>query len=160
MLDTRYIEELLALVDHGDVDESVQLNAERERLKREIDNLIELAAAGTRSVAPKLQEREAALDRVEARLRIQRPAPPNIERLRATLEQRTAQWKADLRTEPQVSRLVLRRLIGPIVLWEEPEGWRWEAPKKTELLDGLVDVYRGWDAVRLMASPGGIAIAA
>jgi hypothetical protein len=157
VLGTRIIEELLTLVDRGDTDEGAHLNAERDRLRQEIDNLMEWVAAGTPAgtVAPKIQDRQTALDRIEARLRIQRPAPPNIERLRAALEQRAEQWKADLRAEPQVARLVVRRLIEPITLWDEserPDFCRWEALTKTELLDGLAEVSRGWMSVLLMAS--------
>jgi hypothetical protein len=40
---------------------------------------------------------------------------------------------------PNVARMVLRRLIGPILLWEEPrpEFIRWEATPKTDLLESL-----------------------
>ncbi len=55
-------------------------------------------------------------------------------------EQRTAEWKRQLRAEPGVARLLLRRLVGPLTLWDEAEGGlRWESePKPAELLDGLV----------------------
>ena len=62
------------------------------------------------------------------------------ERLRNALEQRAARWKADLRAEPHIARLVLRRLVGPLTLWDEserPDFIRWEATPTTELLDGL-----------------------
>jgi hypothetical protein len=82
---------------------------------------------------------QTALARVEQQLRIPRQAPPNIEKLRAALTQRAEQWKADLRAEPKVARLLLRRLVGALTLWDEFEGGlRWEAPTKPDLLDGLV----------------------
>jgi hypothetical protein len=58
------------------------------------------------------------------------------------VEQRAAQWKADLRAEPKVARLLLRRLVGPLTLWEESEGGvRWDAPiQASSLLDGLVQL--------------------
>jgi hypothetical protein len=95
-------------------------------------------------VAPQVRERETAIARIEARLRVPRPAAPDREGLRAALEQRVETWRADLRAEPRVARLVLRRLIGPLELWDEserPEWVRWEAQPLAdayELLDGLV----------------------
>src|ERR1700681_1459358 len=41
---------------------------------------------------------------------------PNIERLRTALTSRAAEWKATLRREPHIARLVLQRLIEPPVL--------------------------------------------
>ena len=66
--------------------------------------------------------------------------------------QRAAQWKADLRTEPHVSRLLLRRLVGPLVLWDatEPEAaWvEWETSVSPALLEGLAPILpfvrEGW----------------
>jgi hypothetical protein len=64
-------------------------------------------------------------------------------RLPAALEQRAEQWKADLRAEPHVARLVLRRLVGPLTLWDEdvvgkrPDSVKWEAEPKADLLAGL-----------------------
>jgi hypothetical protein len=105
-------------------------------------NLMELVAAGTpaATVAPKIEERQDAIRTVEARLR--RPRAPRLatEKLRAALEQRAAEWKADLRAEPRIARLVLRKLVGPIVLHDEserPDCVKWEAQPTTELLHGL-----------------------
>lgn len=40
-----------------------------------------------------------------------------------------------------MARLLLRRLVGPLTLWDEAEaGVRWEAETKTDLLDGLVQL--------------------
>ncbi len=142
VLGTRVIEELLMLVDRHGVDDSAHLTADRERLQREIDNLMELVANGApaATVAPKIREREVEKTKIEAKLRAPRPEVPDLKKLRAAaLEQRSAQWKADLRAEPKVARLLLRRLIGPIELWEpRPAFVRWEAPAKPALLDGLV----------------------
>ena len=48
-----------------------------------------------------------------------RPAAIDKAKLRAALEQRTKEWRAALRAEPEVARIMLRRLIGPITLWKE-----------------------------------------
>jgi hypothetical protein len=66
----------------------------------------------------------------------------DIDMLRAALEQRAEEWKADLRSEPKVARLLLRRLVGPLTLWDaaEPasEFVDLDAPAKPGLLEGLV----------------------
>jgi hypothetical protein len=142
VLGTRFIEELLALVDNGHHHEAEHLDADRDRLEREISNLMDLVANGipADTLAPKIRERQTALARVEQQLRVPRQAPPNIEKLRAALTQRGEQWKADLRAEPKVARLLLRRPVGALTLWDEAEaGLRWDAPAKgEELLEGLV----------------------
>src|SRR5437773_11453188 len=91
---------------------------------------------------------------LDARLRAPREAP-NVERLRAALEQRAAEWKADLRAEPKIARLMLRRLIDPITLWPlpRPDFIRWEAPTKAVgLLDGIEDAPSIWLASPTAAS--------
>jgi hypothetical protein len=125
-------------------DERARLTADRDRLRTELDRLVESIAAGVpaATVAPKIQDREAHLARIEAQLRTPRPAPPDVTRLRAALEHRTADWARDLRAAPQVARLLLRRLIGPIELHDEstrPDWCRWEAqPTPDTLVEGLV----------------------
>ena len=54
ILNTRYIDELLALVDNAP-DTTAHLAGERNRLQREMDNLVESIAAGVpaATVAPK-----------------------------------------------------------------------------------------------------------
>ena len=93
---------------------------------------------------------EAQLSRIETQLRMPRPAPPDVGRLRAALEQRTVESKRDLRAETKIARLGLRRWIGPLTLHDEserPEWCRWEAqPTPDRLADWLV---------RLVASPRG-----
>jgi hypothetical protein len=82
-----------------------------------------------------------------------RSAPPNIDKLRDALHQRAEQWKAELRAEPKVARLLLRRLVGPLTLWDATEpSAAWidcETSVSDAMLDGLVD------AVHHMASPAG-----
>ena len=58
-----------------------------------------------------MKRRYKQASRLDAVLRAPRREQPNIERLREALTQRAAQWKADLRTEPKVARLLLRRLV-------------------------------------------------
>jgi site-specific DNA recombinase len=142
VLGTTFINELLALVDRGEVDNSAHLTADRDRLRAEVDNLVRSIAVGVPAdtVAPAIREREGDIARLEVKLRTPRQAPPNIERLRAALQQRAKEWKAELRAEPQIARLVLRRLVGPLTLWDEskrPDFIRWEAAPTAELLDGL-----------------------
>ena len=94
VLNPRVIDELLSLVSSV-ADEGARLAAERDRLRSEVDRLVESIAAGVpaATVAPKIQEREAQLSRIEAQLRVPPPAPPDVGRLRAALAQRTAEWK-------------------------------------------------------------------
>jgi len=79
VLGTRMIEELIALVDQGEADNTAYLTADRDRLKREINNLLELVAAGTpaSTVSPKIHQREMELARVEAQLRAPSPLETN-----------------------------------------------------------------------------------
>ena len=75
-------------------------------------------------------------------LRAPQPVRPDLDKLRMALEQRAETWKAQLRAEPTVARLLLRRLVGPLTLWEESEtgteDLRWEAEPTAALLEGLV----------------------
>jgi site-specific DNA recombinase len=154
VLGTRFIEELLALVDRGEADNTALLTAERARVQQEISNLLDLVASGvsTETLAPKIREREAQLARLDAQLRTPRVQPPNIETLRAALEQRAAQWRAELREAPTVARVLLRRLVGPLTVWDasEPDAaWTdWETTLTPALLEGLVPI-------QVVASPTG-----
>jgi hypothetical protein len=142
VLGTRFLEELLALVDRGEADDSARLTPDRDLLRAEVDRLVGSIAASVPAdtLAPAIREREAEIARLNVALRTPRQAPPNIDKLRAALTQRAEAWKADLRDEPKVARLLLRRLVGPLTLWDESDaGLRWEAETKAdELLDGLV----------------------
>lgn len=79
---------------------------------------VHVAASGVAAdtLAPKIRERELEIAKLEARLRLPRPARLDLERLRDALYQRAEQWKADLRAEPKVARVLLRRLVGPVEL--------------------------------------------
>lgn len=155
VLGTRFINELLALVDRGEADNSALLTAERERLQREVSNLLDLVASGVsnETVAPKIREREAQIAKLDAQLRKPRPAQPNIDALRAALEERARAWRETLRAEPKVARLLLRRLVGPLTL-SNPADFsafvEWEASVTPALLEGLV-------SIQILASPPGTA---
>ena len=102
------------------------------------------------TVAPAIRERELEIPRIEVRLRTA-SAAANIERLRDALTQRATEWKATLRAEPKVARLLLRRLIGPLVLYDEsarPDFIKADAVVKTGLIDGLAEIQH-------VASPTG-----
>jgi site-specific DNA recombinase len=143
VLGTRYITELLALVDRGEADNTAHLEADRDRLERELKNLAEAIALGTittAEAAASVKPRRDELLRVEAKLRKPRVVPPDMEKLRAALEQRATEWKKELRAEPAIARLVLRRLVGPLTLWDEstrPGFVKWEATPTTGLLEGM-----------------------
>jgi hypothetical protein len=62
--------------------------------------------------------------------------------------QRAAEWKQTLRSEPKVARLLLRRLIGPLELydaslpqWQMPDFIKADAVVKTGLIDGLAEIH-------------------
>jgi site-specific DNA recombinase len=145
LLDTKFIEELLCLVDQGEVDQTARLTADRDRLRGEVENLVRSIAAGVPAdtVAPAIRERELEISRIEVRLRTPRKEAPNIEALRDALNQRASEWKAMLRAEPKVARLMIRRLIGPLELPDDsprPDFIEGVAEVKPALLDGLHDV--------------------
>ena len=73
-----------------------------------------------------IREREQEIDRLDVRIRTPKQAP-NIERLREALTQRAAEWRETLRAaewretlraEPKVARLLIRRLISPLELYD------------------------------------------
>jgi site-specific DNA recombinase len=148
-----FIEELLAMVDTTP-DPTAAATAERARLQGQITNLVESVAKGmpADSIAPVVKQYQAEIAKLDVMLRTPRPAPPNLEKLRAALEQRAAEWRATLREEPIVARRLLRRLVGPLTLWDasEPDAaWvEWEAALTPALLDGLAPI-------QVVASPTG-----
>src|SRR5688500_2797719 len=86
-------------------------------------------------------------------LRAPKPALPNLKKLREALEQRAAEWRETHRDEPIVARRLLRRLVGPLTLWDasEPEAaWiDWETVLTPALLEGLAPI-------QVVASPTGM----
>lgn len=151
VLGGRFIEELLVLVDRGE-DPSVRLTADRDRLRVEVERLVGSIAAGVPAdtVAPAIKERAAEIATLDVQLRTPRQAPPNIERLREALMQRAEQWRVTLRAEPQVARMMLRQLVGPLTLWDATAAdVQWETTATAALLDGLAPI-------QVVASPAGI----
>ena len=154
-LHPRLIAELLRLVDTGAEKEVARLEEDRDRLQGEIDNLVKSITAGVPAdtVAPAIRERQVQLSRVEVTLRTPRPETPDLDTLRAVLEHRVTDWKREIRGELKVARMLVRRLIGPVTLHEEPAPdyiARWEAETDvTALFDGQY---------RLVASPTGHAL--
>lgn len=75
-----------------------------------------------------------------------------IDDLRRALE---ATWRETLRSEPRVARLLLRRLIGALEMWNaavpSAEWTEWEASPTPALLEGLA-------AIQVVASPTGTAL--
>ena len=152
-LGTRYVDELLMMVETVP-DETGRLTSDRDRLQKELNNLVEsiaLLGINAATVGPKIKEREAELAKVEAALRRPRPERPDADKLRAALLQRAGEWRETLRAEPKVARLVLRWMLGSLTLSgaERPAFVTWDAPVKPGILEGIV-------ATDLVASPTGI----
>ena len=140
------------MVDQGESDNVTRLMADRERLRGEVEKLVGSIAMGQApaSIVAAIRERELEVARLEARIRLPRQAP-NIERLRDALTQRATEWRETLRAEPKVARILLRRLIGPLVLHDEstrPDFIEAVAEVKTGLIDGLAEIHD-------VASPSG-----
>ena len=129
VLGQSFIDELMALVDTRPVEDTSRLAADVARLRAEVKNLLQAIAAGVppETIAPEVRARETEISRLEARLRAPAPVVPRVEDLRAALEQRAADWRATLRQEPTVARVLVRRLITPLELYDasRPE---WQMP--------------------------------
>ena len=143
------IDDLLHLVDTEAGSAYDGLVAQRDHARMEIDRLVAAIAAGVpaQTVAARIREKEAEVRRLDARLAAPRPPAPDLDALREALEQRRADWQQQLRADPEVARLVVRRLIGPMDLWVENESGEtvpFEAEAKPEvLLEGLSPVHHG-----------------
>ena len=124
----------------------------------EISNLMDLVAAGVpaSTVAPKIRERERELGAINLQRQTPRRVPTDLDALRTALTLRATEWRDTPRSEPQIARLLLGRLIGPLTLWnsvEPSDEWvQWEANTMTELLAGLVPP----SSIHLVASPTGL----
>jgi site-specific DNA recombinase len=149
VLGSRYIEELLAMVHQNETDGLSRLAADRDRLRGEVEKLVGSIALGEAraSIVSAIRERELEIARLEARLRAPKREAPNLERLREALEQRAAEWRQTLRQEPKVARLLLRRLIGPLELydaskpeWQMPDFIQADTELKTGLIEGLAEI--------------------
>ncbi len=69
---------------------------------------------------------------------------------RDALPQLAAAWKTTLRSEPKVARLLLRRLIGPLALYDEST--------RPDFIQAGAEVKPGFDGLRKykdVASPTG-----
>jgi hypothetical protein len=159
VLGTKFIEELIGMVYQGQLEDRSRLAADRERLRGEVENLIHSIAAGVpaETVAPGIRARELEISRLEVRLRAPLPEAPRNDELREALLQRAADWRATLRTEPGVARVLVRRLIGPLVLYDEstrPDFIKADAVAKPSLLDGLVS-QGAYNRVASAADAGG-----
>jgi len=122
VLGEHYINELVSLVESAPADQGERRVAERDRLRGEVDQLVE--AIAKKYIAPEdaraqIKERKAEIAKLEVDIARPRPAAIDKAKLRAALEQRTKEWRAVLRGEPEVARVMLRSLIGPITLWKE-----------------------------------------
>jgi hypothetical protein len=98
------------------------------------------------SVGDAIRQREVQIVRLEIKLRQLRKVAPNIEALREAPTQRAAEWRQTLRDEPKVARLLLRKLIGPLVLVDESQNPNFveaDVEIKPALLEGLHDVEKG-----------------
>ena len=162
VLGTKFIEELLSLVDKGVSDNVALLMADRDRLRGEIANLVDAVAKGLsrETVIADIRERELEISRLEVRIRTPKHQP-NIERLRDALHQRATEWRAMLRAEPKIARLLLRRLIGPLELYDAskpefqmPDFIKADIALTTGLMDGLAELPT--PAIQDVASPPGI----
>jgi len=146
VLGSKFIEELLTLVDRGEADNTALLKAERERLQAEVKNLVTAIAKGLArdTVADDIREREAQIAKLDVQLRAPRAARPDIDRLRDALHQRAAEWRETLRDEPKVARLLLRRMVGPLTPFDPADTTafiEWEASVTPALLEGLAPIH-------------------
>ena len=109
-----------------------------------IENYVRSIGAGVapETIAPAIRNCELEIARLEARIRTPRQQP-QIEKLRDALTQRAAEWRITLRSEPKVARLLLRRLVGPLVMLDEstrPDFIKADCEVKTGLIDGLAEI--------------------
>jgi site-specific DNA recombinase len=98
------------------------LEAEAQELERQVANLTAAVKAGgdIPVLVDELKSTNATLREVRRRLAPQEHH--SREELRAALEQRVADWRRVLRTNPAQGRQVLRHLVGEILLWVGDAG--------------------------------------
>lgn len=68
-------------------------------------------------ILARLGERETQIARIDATLGRKKEVV-DVEQLRGAVSNRATEWKAELRAEPQAARLLLRRLVRPLVLFD------------------------------------------
>ena len=87
-----------------------------------------------------VQERQTVLTRIEQQLRMPRPERPDIGKLRDALNKRAEEWRKTLREEPKVARVLLRRIVGPLTMWDPDDHAafvEWETSVTPAILEGL-----------------------
>ena len=121
LLNTRTVEELLALVvDAPDETGAPTRGADPSDDGDQAAGRLHRRGCSRQVRRRSHREKESELSRVETKLRAPRQATDR-DRLRDALLQKVETWRADLRKEPKIARLVLRRLVGPFTLWTEAE---------------------------------------
>jgi len=116
----------------SDTEHRQRQRADHDRLTREVENLITLAAGGAASptILAAIRERETQLQALAAALRA-----PQVDQaqLRATLEGLRDDWVRALRTQPDEGQRVLRAILdGPIDIGAPTAGgvpWTAHGPK-------------------------------
>ena len=155
MLAPSFVADVLdsALLPRSDTDRA-ELETERARLVREIENLTTGIAEGgdIPALASALKERDRTLKLLDARLAIREA--PDRERLRLALEQRVAEWRGILRANPRQARMVLQQLIGPITVEGAPRPSWVATPRPGGLLVGLSTVHGVASPTRLAQTGG------
>jgi DNA invertase Pin-like site-specific DNA recombinase len=117
-----FIDDLLGIVARGPVDESARLKGERDQLNSERERLVGAIRKGIVSedeAAKDLQDVRDKILTIEKQLNKPRPETPDPGKLRDALEQRQTLWAAELRSNPEFARLIVKRLLDPIVLHDE-----------------------------------------
>jgi hypothetical protein len=71
MLGDRFIEELLGMIDTRQVEDRSRLAADKERLRAEVQHLLNSIAAGVpaETIAPEVRTRQLEISRLDVRLR-------------------------------------------------------------------------------------------
>jgi hypothetical protein len=128
VLQPMLIEAVLRTVFVADEADRPGLEAEREELERQMENLTAAVKAGG-----DIPLRVAELKKTNARLvDIRRQLEPqehrDREQLRAALEQRVDEWRTILRANPAQARQVFVQVLGPIMITIEMAAVLTEAP--------------------------------
>ena len=110
------IEAVLRTVFVADEADRPALEAEREDLERQMENLTAAVKAGgdIPSLVVELKKTNARL--VDIRRRLEPQEQHDREELRAALEQRVEEWRPILRKNASQARQVLGQVLGPIMI--------------------------------------------
>lgn len=117
VLTPAFIERVLDTVCVPDAENRLTLEADAVDLERQIANLTAAVKAGgdIPSIVEELKRTNAR--HADVRRRLEPREQHDREQLRLALEQRVAEWKSVLRSNPGQGRQVLHHVIGPIMLW-------------------------------------------